>query len=360
MLTIIFFLIIMLGLLINKSKFIRKLQYICIFIVFVFNSWSQDDATYQRIYTGYYGKSHEPGFDFICKLCFDSGISYETFKIVYVSVAVFLLLFALNKIFKESGNDAYSLILLYPLLPLVELLRQLLAIAIITCGIAWYFSREKENIKNKIILALIIFLGATFHYSVLFFLILLLISEKTPQKNTYIQILVITLVSIFIFNASLFRTFLRLLFASDKVSSWFDSANRIGLGIFIVFAFHIISFFIYDFTYRAYFAKVNNNDGTTESVKRLSKRIYSLNVYSFMLFGFYTYNMEFFSRLYIVILILNCFHISVMAKKVKTNNMLILRSFQLAFHITMFVFFCRPFNDSGIMSMILRNNSLFP
>jgi len=31
-------------------------------------------------------------------------------------------------------------------------LRQLFAIAIITCGIAWYFSRENENIKNKIIL----------------------------------------------------------------------------------------------------------------------------------------------------------------------------------------------------------------
>lgn len=360
MLTILFFLIIILGLLINKSKFIRKLQYICIFIIFVFNSWSQDDLAYQRIYTGYYGNSHEPGFDFICNLCFSNGIPYETFKIIYVSIAIVLLLFALHKTFKEFGNEAYSLILLYPLLPLVELLRQLLAIAIIACGIAWYFSREKDNIKNKIILAFIIFLGATFHYSVLFFLILLLTNEKAPQKSAYIQILLISLASIVIFNASIFRLFLGLLFPSEKVLSWFASSNRIGLGVFLVFAFHIMSFFIYDFTYRSYYIKINSNGGMTENVKKISNRIYSLNVYSFMLLGFYTYNMEFFSRLYIVILILNCFHVSAMAKKVNTTNMLILRSFQLVFHIIMFVFFCRPFSESGIMAMILKNNSLFP
>lgn len=360
MLTIIFFLIIILGLLFNKSKFIRKMQYIFIFVAFVFNSWSQDDIAYQRIYTGYYGASHEPGFDLLCRICFNNGVPYETFKTVYVSIAVILLLFALHKAFKESRNEAYSFLMLYPLLPLVELLRQLMGLAIIACGMAWYFSREKENIKNKLVFVLIVLLGATFHYSVLFFIVLLLINEKTPQKSTYIEIAAISVVSIILFNVPIFRVVLNLLFTSEKVLNWFDATNRIGLGIFLIMAFHTISFVIYDFIYRTYFQKMNGYGKTPENVDKLSKRMYSLNVYSFALFGLYTYNMEFFSRLYIFVLILNCVHISAMARKAKSKNVLILRSTQFIFHVVLFAYFCQPFHEEGIMSMILNNNSFFP
>ncbi len=44
-----------------------------------------------------------------------------------------------------------------------------------------FFSRKEEKIIDKIIYIFIIFLGATLHYSVLFFLILLLTNEKTNE-----------------------------------------------------------------------------------------------------------------------------------------------------------------------------------
>lgn len=149
MLTTIYFIVIILGLLFNKKKLVRVLQYACIYIIFVFNSWSQDDIIYRKIYAGYYGASHEPGFDFLCQICYKNGVQYETFKFYYVSVAIILLLCAFRKAFKDSGNQAYSLILLYPLLPFVELLRNLMAIAIVACGIAWYFTLKREGLKEK-------------------------------------------------------------------------------------------------------------------------------------------------------------------------------------------------------------------
>ena len=82
MLIVFFLMVIILGLLLNKSK------YICIYIIFVLNSWSEDDLSYRRIYSGYYGSSHEPGFDLLCQVCFKKGIPYETFRIVYVSIAI--------------------------------------------------------------------------------------------------------------------------------------------------------------------------------------------------------------------------------------------------------------------------------
>lgn len=149
MLIAIYFVVIALGLLFNKSKSVRALQYACIYIVYVFNSWSQDDIIYRGIYAGYYGTSHEPGFDFLCQVCYKNGIQYETFKFFYMSVAIILLLFALWKTFKNAGNRAYSLILLYPLLPFAELLRNLMAIAIVACGVAWYFPRDGKGMKEK-------------------------------------------------------------------------------------------------------------------------------------------------------------------------------------------------------------------
>lgn len=359
MLTVLFFLIIILGLIFNKSKLVRILQYVCIFVIFVFNSWSQDDMAYRRIYSGYYGLSHEPGFDLICKICFDRGIPYETFKMVFVGVAIVLLLVALHKAFRNSSNRAYSLILLYPLLPLVELLRNLMAISIVSCGIAWYFSRERETVKNKIIYIIVILIGATFHYNVLFFLILLLTNEKPPQKSTYLQIIVISFASIIICNMPIFNRMLSLVFASEKVLSWFDTSNRIGLGVLLVMAFHIISFWTYDFIYRLNYSKVEQKE-MLNGIEKISKRMYSLNVYSFALFGLYTYNMEFFSRLYIFVLLLNCFHVSAIVKKVRTKNMQIFSTMQFFYYVIMFVYFCRPFDSTGIMSFVLQNNYLIP
>lgn len=336
------------------------LQYICIFVIFVFNSWSQDDATYRRIYSGYYGLSHETGFDLVCKFCFDRGIPYETFKMFFVGIAIILLLFALHKAFKDSSNRAYSLILLYPLLPLVELLRNLMAIAIVACGIAWYFSREKGTVKNKIIYIAIVILAATFHYNALFFLILLLTNEKAPQKSTYLQMVGLSIVSIAICNGPVFNQILSVVFTSDKVLNWFSASNKIGLGMFLVMAFHIVSFWIYDYIYRSYYFKMSQEYDSMNEIEKISKRMYSLNVYSFVLFGLYTFNMEFFARLYTFILLLNCFHVSSITKKIRTKNIQILSAIQFIYHAAMFIYFCRPFDSEGIMSFILQNNFLFP
>ena len=360
MLIVFFLMVIILGLLLNKSKFIKILQYICIYIIFVLNSWSEDDLSYRRIYSGYYGSSHEPGFDLLCQVCFKKGIPYETFRIVYVSIAIVLLLIALDKAFKDAGNRAYSLIFLYPLLPLVELLRNFMAIAIVIGGILWYFSRKEEKIIDKIIYIFIIFLGATLHYSVLFFLILLLTNEKKPMKRTYVEIMLLSTASIVICILPIFSMLIRVFFSSEKVLSWFDSANRIGLGVILVLAFHLFSFGIYDYIYRTYFLNTKKNQKIVGDVKKISKKMYSLNVYSFALLGLYTFNMEFFTRLYIVILLLNCFHISVMVRRIRTRNMIIIGFMQIIYHVAMFIYFCRPFSETGIMAMILHNNYLFP
>ena len=360
MLTAIYFVIILLGLLFRKSKTVRFMQYACVFVVFVFNSWNQDDVFYRGIYIGYYGASHEPGFDLLCQLCYKRGIAYETFRMYYVAIAVILLLIALNKIFKDSANRAYSMAMLYPLLPFVELLRNFMAMAIVTNGIAWYFSAKREKLKEKIIFALVVLLGATFHYNVLFNLILLLPTENWQRKHTYRQIVLISLNSILACNIPVFRRLLSLLFNSEKVMSWFKSSSRIGMGIFIVLAFHIISFLIFDGIYKAYQRRIKQNLIEKDNLYVLSERMYAMNIYSFALLGLYTYNMEFFSRLYVFVLLLNCFYSCCIATKIKAKRVRRLSHIQVLYHIGLFLYFCQPFNPDGIMSFVLQNNMLFP
>ena len=384
MLTVIFFVTIALGLIFSKSKHVRIVQYAVIILVFVFNSWNQDDQAYRRIYSGYYGLSHEPGFDLLCQICYKNGVSFETFRMIFVSFAIILLLVSLKKLFKNPSNRAYSLILLYPLLPFVELLRNLMAIAIVTYGIAWFFSVDKVTIKRKIGYAFIILIGATFHYNVLFFLVLLLGDNKKKKLNPYKQIVILSVLSIAICNLPFFNGLIRVLFKSEKVNVWFASTNRIGWGIGLVLLFHIVSFIIYDLTYRAYLSKQCWNIDTLFSEKRekalsieingvsivkkksnkgfgydISDKLYLLNVYSFALMGFYTFNTEFFARLYSFILLLNCFQMSTVIRKIKNKNTIILNIMQVVYHIAMFLFFCQPFNGDGIMAFILQNNFLF-
>lgn len=356
MLTFLFFLIVILGVVFPKSKLIRYIQYVCIYVVFVFNSWSQDEFSYRRIYEGYYGVSHEPSFDYLCQICYENGVSFEAFRIVYVSIAVLLILRAFYAIFRNASNRAYSLIMLYPLLPLAELLRNLMAIAIVLNGASWYFSQKKETIKEKLIFMGVIFLGATFHYNVLCFLIMLLPNTLKPKKTTYLLIVIISIASISVCNVPLFRMLLTLLIASEKILRWFDPSMRIGQGIILVLAAHSISFILYDFIYREYCSKIKDID----ELKRKLFKVYSLNVYSFFLLGLYTYNMEFFTRLYIVVILLNCFIIASVAQRIKTYNMFLLNVVHLVYHIALFLFLCRPFDEDGIMGMILYNNYLFP
>ncbi len=358
MLIILYFFVIILGLISDKSKIVRLLQYALIIIIFVFNSWNQDDVFYRGIYSGYYGRSHEIGFDLVCHFFYSRGVTYEAFRACYVAVATVLFITAFHIGFRDSKNRAYSLLLLYPLLPLVELLRNFMAIAIVVCGVIWYFSRERDKIKDKIIFLIFIFLGAMFHYNVLFFVILLLPSEIKPQKNTYVLIALLSLGSILICNVSIFKSLLSLVFHSQKILGWFNSENRIGLGIVIVLAFHLASFLIYNYIYTIYYHREKKS--LTQNNRTFAQRVYSLNVFSFALIGLYTYNMEFFSRLYIFVLLINGFHVATITQKVRTRNIQILGWMQILYHIVMFFYFCQPFNKDGIMSFVLRNNYLFP
>jgi len=361
MLKLIYFLVILLGLIFRKSKIVRGIQIAAMWVIFALNSWNEDDIIYRRIYSGYYGKRHEMGFDWLCSSCRNLGIPYEAFRLVYVTIGLILLIYALYKLFPKAGNDGYSLLLFYPLLAFVELLRNFFAWAIVLCGIAWYFQQKKKGIRNKIIYALIVLLASTIHYSALFFWVLLLDDGSSPNRESYVKVILLSISSVVLLNLPIISRIVRVVFQSDKVSTWFNNSNRIGMGIILIISFHLIQFLIYDQYYRNY-----SNHGDTENKNKL-RMLYSMNLYSFFLMGFYTYNFEFFSRIYTLLMAIDIMHISEMAGTSNdeilvikgTRNELMLMFSQLAFQILLAVFFLRPFSQDGIMSMILNNNYLF-
>lgn len=361
MLKLLYFLVILLGLIFRKSKIVRGIQIAAMWVIFALNSWNEDDISYRRIYSGYYGKGHEMGFDWLCSFCRSLGMPYATFRLAFISISLILFLYAIKKLFPKTGNDGYSLLLVYPLLAFVELLRNFSSWAVVLCGIAWYFQREKKGIKEKIVYSLIVIFASLFHYSALFFLVLLLDSGSRPNRESYVKVALLSIGSIVLLNLPIISRIVRIVFHSDKVSAWFSSSGRIGIGIVIIITFHIIQFVIYDQYYRNYF-----NHGDIENNEKLGM-LYSMNIFSFALMGFYTYNFEFFSRIYTLLMAIDILHISEMAGTSNdetfvikgTRNELMLMFSQLAFQILLAVFFLKPFSQDGIMSMILNNNYLF-
>ncbi len=301
-----------LGIICKKSKAVRAYQFFATWIVFAFNTNNADMEIYKEIFNGGYGDSHEIGFDIWRHLFADRGISFEVFWIVTVSIALLFLFKGFRYLFHGNYNIATSMLMIFPLLNMVITLRNTIAIAIVFVSIAWYLQCDTKRIYNKIIYSILVLLASSFHYASLFFFIVLVVKEELPSNKSLIRAFGIMICATIILNTPIFNIILSKMFHSNKVLDWFLSSNRIGFGIILVIGMHAIEFFIVIYTNKCHRYPLLIEDELTLSVE---KKIYSINVYSMFLMGFYTFNMEFFTRIYCVVIILNCINSCHLARK---------------------------------------------
>ena len=136
--------------------------------------------------------------------------------------------------------------------------------------------------------------------------------------------------------------------------AWFSEENRIGLGIVIPYLFHFFSFYVFYYAYKAYFSNLKKEGKTNPSLDQML----TVNLYSFLLSGLYTFSIEFFSRIYIVLYLVNIAYINsikVYCSKEKRQRITILQ-FICALSLAMFVY---QSSFERIVLTILKNNILF-
>ena len=317
MLVVLYFIGILLGLLWDKSRLVRFYQLSVVWTLYVFNTANADMGSYKMIYYGHYGK-HEVGFEFWRGLFAQNNIAFEMFWLVSMSIVVIAIFLASKKLFCEIHNGAISFMMLVPLLGMVISLRNSMASAVIFAAITWFFRCDSRRISNKFKFIICVFLAASFHYTALFFLIVLMVKEELPSKKSLKRAFAAMIIATIGLNSSFFGYILNSLFhGNNKVLAWFDSSNRIRGGLIMVVGLHFMGFFIAMYSNKCLRLKLRESGEVNSSIE---KKIFSLNVYSMFLCGFYTFNMIFFDRLYAVVLMINtinCFHLLSKFKKNK-------------------------------------------
>lgn len=346
---------IILSILFPKSNKVFSFFSIVLWIIIAFNNDNSDYLIYRFIYAGDYLNSIEPGFVFVLQLFSSFGIPFEVFRGIFTSVALLMLLSSAKKIQIQADCTLLTLILLFPFFFLVIIIRWTFASSIVIKALTDYMFSGR-NRKDKFIYILFIAFATLFHYSMFLFAFVAFMPPKTTfSTNNYIKIIAFIIISNIVTIANLPSTILMRVTSNTKVLEWF-TGDKIGFGLIVIMFLHITNFELFVFINKRFNSiRASMDDEVTIGGTRF---LYCLNVYSFLITGLYIYNMEFFSRLYIVIYILDLFWISRIKSyfSVATRRTVTILQLLYAIGIGWFMVYG---NVERIIYPILNNNILF-
>lgn len=172
MLQVIFFLVVIIGLICGKSKMMRIIMIGYIGVVIALNSYNPDYLSYVLIYQKPSTAKEEIGFRFLCGIANRVGLSYDQFHFIIVVLGLILLIRGTNWLFKMENVRAtnYYLVsyMFYPMMMDVVLLRSFLSTCIILYGFHFLLQKRRGFYIATVLVA------STIHISSLFFLLFLL------------------------------------------------------------------------------------------------------------------------------------------------------------------------------------------
>lgn len=150
------------------------------FILVGLNTHTPDFYNYLQMYqlAGMVAYSEiEPGYRLLCIVLHSAGVSFQVFRMI-IAVCYIFLTYKAVAYYTSNVNYALGLLLIFPLLPYISGLRFTLASAIVCFGIRYLSGNHR---KGKLKYAACIAIAAMFHYSVLFYLVFLLIRIDSYQ-----------------------------------------------------------------------------------------------------------------------------------------------------------------------------------
>lgn len=232
---------------------LKKIRYIAIFLgfsVFVYlastvkSSYSYDTSSYEFWYTveGGQGNRFEPGYQFLASWAYNHGFSYEDFRYIFFIIVYIILFIALVRL---KANIPLFL-LLYSLFPFTNeatTVRSTMMISFVFLGISFLGS----EIRSNVIALICIIIGAQFHSSGYYFLLLLILNRVPIKKYIKISkfvvpfVFLMTPVMLFIgptisrFQTKLFSLVNRsTIYANYSKPSFADELQALGMSLAVI------------------------------------------------------------------------------------------------------------------------------
>ena len=191
--------VLLLCALVPRDKVVYILQIILMGIFMVFATQNADMNAYERRYEGIEtfsgGYNMDMGFGVLMYVCKTLGFSYRMFLFVVFMIAAVLMTYAF---FKYTENPCLHLAVYFFMFYLTHTiqLRAFIAEWIVTVATI-YLLRDDAKIHFFVVMVLI---ASTIHFAVIFSLCLLIPRLSKDAKKTYASILIIAIISPFVYG----------------------------------------------------------------------------------------------------------------------------------------------------------------
>lgn len=291
-----------------KNIVILLVYFILMWILF---GWTKDTPDYfnyaNRFYSGTMSFG-EHGFSLLINIIKKFGVTdFQEFLKVLSFIYLFCL-FGIVKKYSFECNYPLALFLVYPFIPFCSGLRFAIAFLFIIIAILIYLGNMKFK---KVFFISVIIIASSFHYSALFFLILL-ISETSIKLK---QQVIITITMCSILAALTYTSFyynILFLIASDSNKVMNNVLVHARFGFILPVIFQIISFFIFTFAY-------NHSRSVHNRLLINPRLLYKLNICGLYIIPLY-FITSLFIRLYYPFLFINTLFYSEILFLLKFNN----------------------------------------
>lgn len=224
---LLFFLMILLGMIFKRSKIVSFFLLGYIWILIGLNTYTPDYSEYESIYNnaGNIATNTEIGFLYVCMFFRNLGFSYQEFRMIWGMIYIILIAnFTIKN--TKNPNYVYSLLLIAPVLMDASGIR-----AGVAYMLAMNFSLllKKPKRSCKILFVLGIILCSMLHVSAIFYLIFLLADKPLNRKKILFIGVLILAITLFCYTP-VFQLGMNLVYdftGSYKISKWILSSSAI-------------------------------------------------------------------------------------------------------------------------------------
>lgn len=221
--------VVFMGFLLKKSKVVTAIMAMYLWSIIALNTYTADFAAYEEMYLCAFEPRyalHEPGYMFLCKIALLLGLTYRQFRMFLGVLIVFLVVKGLKKC-SSYINSALSLLLIFPFESWASGLRNTMCLCIIIY-ICHYLLSNQKGASVKYICGVIV--ATSFHYSGLFYLLLLFVKIKRISIGLMSGIImVISAVTFWLFKSGILYWIALRVTQSEKVLQWLNYQGNFSI-----------------------------------------------------------------------------------------------------------------------------------
>lgn len=294
MIYIILCLLIILGIVFPRSKYVLIFDILVISLIIGLRPYTATD--YNNYWIEYNtasliqtSKADFPGYNLLMRFCQYLGLSFNQFIIIIAFLSIILMIIGMLKLGKYVPF-ALSLFLIYPFAHEAVQMRTFLADSIVWCALPMLLVDQQNKIKNmrsKGLFFILTYIASTIHTLCWFYIAIAIIYLLFRDNKRYLTIIFATAIAmILLVRIGAFNIFLASASSSDKLSHWIEGSTNYGIVLYGTIS--LVIYIMIKYTTQSDLMKVNDL-----SMLKIQTNIQKFSACILLIIPFFTYDITF-------------------------------------------------------------------